>query len=703
MRKIMTNATYRVLGFPLACRTSILIEQLLLEYQSNYEDSLEFNIESISRLALLVDKANPKSILKTKDISVFVQQDRVSISFENAILNVLNVIFNPSDDLWNRFPLGHRKPPILNTTISRKLVTQQMSISAATSWEIFVHAIIDLIAIMKLLINSNLIGSELVSIRTGLKILNRQELHCRRIEILYELGMHLSEFMEELKELTEIKDRCYIPTLRTLHAVLEKEDERILSDFLKTTAKANYKDEISQDVNIFTGQSLFKEILKARTGTKDKRDKLDKFESFLSENFFHEKSIELIAALHIIDREHTKELIDGGYKEINDFQQKEGDILIKIGDNPDQPIHKLGDGIQALIMLTFPIFMAEPDTLIFIEEPELNLHPGMQRVFLDVITNHPKIVEKNLAFFMTTHSNHFLDLTITENAPVSIFTLRESKVNEDGKPRFEIRNVHSGEKGILELLGVQNSSVFVGNCSIWVEGHTDRKYIRKYLQELIKFKKFPNVSEDLHYVFFEYSGANLAHYRAGEAESDQEKHSTIDLLRLNNAVMVVGDKDQFVKDYLRRFQEFDKIGFKYLLPESGKEIENLLSPIVLSKILPYLDGFKQKLKGKESEISKLNHDEYRESKLRDFIEGRFNPNWDKESKAFTSEQKRDLCELAMKELTWGNMSVEARKLALAVYNFIASENWMKTQVLDPENDFIEPEVSIQQQSKDNLN
>jgi AAA15 family ATPase/GTPase len=683
MRMIMTNATYKIVGFPSVCRTSKQIQQLLLEYGSAYNDNLGFKIGSISKLEDFPGKVNQKILLKIKEENIFAKLDKISVSFESNILKVLNAIFSNEHDLWNRYPPNHRPSPIFFNTIKVKLAQNKIDISPASSWVQFMNAVISLLGLIKNLIDNDFIGVEAVSIEIGAKALNRYETKSRRTEILCELGIQLSKFMEESEKINEINKRCYIPTLRTLHSTFRKENERILSDFPKTTTKANYKGEISQDVGIFTGQSLYKEILKARNGTKNDRANLDRFESFLSQNFFQGKSVDLIASLHIKDQ--NSEMIDNRYVEINEFAQKEGDILIKIGDADEYSIQFVGDGIQALIMLTFPIFMAEEGTFIFIEEPELNLHPGMQRIFLEVLKKFSEDEKKNLTFFMTTHSNHFLDLTITEKAPVSIFTLRKNEEAKDGEAKFEIRNVHGGDKGILDLLGVQNSSVFIGNCSIWVEGHTDRKYIRKYLQELITANKLPNLTEDLHYVFFEYSGANLAHYRFGEATNEAEKHHTINGLRLNNAALVVGDNDQIEKSYLRRFQEIKESGFEYRILQQAKEIENLLKPAVLSKVLPRLDGYKTMLKGKEAQIAKLDHQSYVAFPLRNFIDNNFKQKKNQKPKVFDSGQKAGICDLAMKELTWASMSQEAQTLALDVYNFIATQNRMPKQSLPKKN------------------
>ena len=49
------------------------------------------------------------------------------------------------------------------------------------------------------------------------------------------------------------------------------------------------------------------------------------------------------------------------------------------------------------------------EMLFFIEEPELNLHPGLQRKLIEAMLSDEF---SNHQFFLTTHSNHLLDLTL---------------------------------------------------------------------------------------------------------------------------------------------------------------------------------------------------------------------------------------------------------------------------------------------------
>ncbi len=191
----------------------------------------------------------------------------------------------------------------------------------------------------------------------------------------------------------------------------------------------------------------------------------------------------------------------------------------------ERDLHDLGDGIQMLIILMYPIFMADKDSWIFIEEPELNMHPGFQHLFLKAITTNPKITDKNLTFFITTHSNHLLNLSLSHPDQISIFTFEKSSGSESNKSISRIKKVFGNDLDVLNLLGTFNASVFMANCSIWVEGITDRMHLRAYLKAYIrdnKEDKFEYI-EDLHYSFFEYGGSNIAHFSFLEDEKDKIK------------------------------------------------------------------------------------------------------------------------------------------------------------------------------------
>jgi predicted ATP-dependent endonuclease of OLD family len=227
-----------------------------------------------------------------------------------------------------------------------------------------------------------------------------------------------------------------------------------------------------------------------------------------------------------------------------------------------------------VLILTFPLFKhGDKPLLAFIEEPELFMHPWLQRVFLEVLTK----------YFLTTHSNHFLDLTV-DFKDVSIFTVEKRLQEGQATASFRVANVSSGHHQTLQLLGVRNSSVFLSNCTIWVEGITDRRYVAHWLrlyQDYLAAKDGANrarqpFKEDLHYSFVEYAGSNITHWSFLDETGP-------DVDRLCGKLFLIADSDN-AKDGDAKAERQAKLGKRFhCLP--AKEIENLMKPEILKAVM----------------------------------------------------------------------------------------------------------------------
>lgn len=307
---------------------------------------------------------------------------------------------------------------------------------------------------------------------------------------------------------TDFINPVYIPTLRTLRHINEKDE-------LRSRTQQDYFDINSNGrQEVFTGHSIANDLKRQLLGTHVQREKVRKFERFLSEKFFYGADVTITPRI-------------------------DDDVVwFKEGDKEEYPIFNLGDGIQAIIILTYKVFMAEHPTIFFIEEPEKYLHAGMQRTLIEALADIPHHM-----FFMTTHSNHFLDLAL-ERDDVSTFQVSR----EDGKT---VTRSSAVLNDLLDELGVRASSVLLANCSIWVEGVTDKLYLRaymnKYLKELEESDSAPDrvdvlksYHENLHYVFVEYQGSNITHWAFSHDEADDKKTSAY---LLNNKIFLLADGD----------------------------------------------------------------------------------------------------------------------------------------------------------------
>jgi AAA15 family ATPase/GTPase len=265
--------------------------------------------------------------------------------------------------------------------------------------------------------------------------------------------------------------KFYIPTLRTLRHVAE-------DDIYQTRINEDYFKDGQPAPTTFTGLSLYQRYKQMLLGTAEQRKWVSEFEQFLSDTFYPGQKVTLIP------REGTKTLD------------------VQIGDNKQRAIFELGDGVQSIILLTFPLFeQKNNEAIFFFDEPEAFLHPGFQRVFLTTLRD-TKMFPRH-QYFLTTHSNHLLDMTADKES-ISVFTFKPNVEPFPFKAEeaFIIENVSNDNIQPLALLGVRNSSVLLSNCTVWVEGITDRRYLARWLKLYVDEDKSRKLyREDLHFSF----------------------------------------------------------------------------------------------------------------------------------------------------------------------------------------------------------
>lgn len=166
---------------------------------------------------------------------------------------------------------------------------------------------------------------------------------------LFTETLSLAKFPSDLNnyKINLTRKQFYIPIIRGLRPFTEKED------FYERRTKGDYFSDY--EIEIVTGLKLYDELVKHLLGTPTEREIIRQYENFLSQNFFDQKTVTLIP------------------------KYKSDVVEIKIGNDEQFPITKLGDGLQHLLILTFPPFIEESPSLFFIEEPDICMHPSMQR------------------------------------------------------------------------------------------------------------------------------------------------------------------------------------------------------------------------------------------------------------------------------------------------------------------------------------
>lgn len=500
---------------------------------------------------------------------------------------------------------------------------------------------------------------------------------------------HLLEILTEIKKYinyriakkSELQKNIYIPTLRSAHSLYNSNKQKIQEDIFHSSIVEHHDLRINKNLEIFTGLDLYDEILEVRNSKSTIRKQFESFEKFVSKFFFNDRPIDIIANL----------------PKRNSADEKEKVITIFFEGEDDRKLHELGDGIQALIILMYKIFMASKNSIIYIDEPELNLHPGMQRLFLEQLCKNKALSEKNLTYFIATHSNHLLDISI-EQDDVSIYTFLAT--NDPNKKI--IKNVNNGDNATLRELDVKNTSVFMSNSAIWVEGVSDRNYLKAFLLaycDSAKSLKMP--LEDIDFAFLEYAGSNIEHYTF-EKKIDLIK-SKIKALALNNKIFLLADSDNSKKSETKgkRLVELEKLKSDSFFPKiiwSHREVENLLPNKVWEKtLLEFRNKSKHKTdvdgkiqlkisKGlqniKSSNFNKeyigvflnklINNNEI--SELRELYEKKSNNEFG------TFLHKKELSHLVLKkvinkEITWEDLSSnkEIKTLTIDLYRFIIED------------------------------
>jgi energy-coupling factor transporter ATP-binding protein EcfA2 len=215
-------------------------------------------------------------------------------------------------------------------------------------------------------------------------------------------------------------------------------------------------------------------------------------------------------------------LFNGGYK-------VEGRIGVLFKDDPDQPsfVHRsmLPLGWMQLASVLHFLRTCEPASLILLDEPDLHMHPSLQRVLLELIARERARLGAQV--FLATHSSVLLNPELCQKADASVITAARGRCEQ-----------LADNRRILDDLGVTSGDLAQANGVVWVEGPSDRIYLKRWLELYATHMGQSPLIERVHYVFVLYGGSLLKHLALSTASQD-----CIDLRSVNRNFAVVIDRD----------------------------------------------------------------------------------------------------------------------------------------------------------------
>ncbi|HQM02248.1 MAG TPA: AAA family ATPase [Ruminococcus flavefaciens] len=253
------------------------------------------------------------------------------------------------------------------------------------------------------------------------------------------------------------------------------------------------------------------------------------------------------------------------------------------------PLSKIGSGLKTIILVLLNLLVVpcisgnitisredvDYEKYIFaFEELENNLHPALQRRLFGYIYEFSK--DHNTMVLLTTHShvaiNMFADKDETQLYHV---------VKENGKSSIVNVGDYITKSMILNDLDVRAGDLLQSNGIIWVEGPSDKVYIKHWLE----IWGDEDLVDGVDYQFLYYGGRILSHFTA---KPDSKDDNLINILTTNrNAVIVIdsdicGKKKGINVTKTRIKKEFEEVKM-FCWITKGKEIENYVPVEAINK------------------------------------------------------------------------------------------------------------------------
>lgn len=195
-----------------------------------------------------------------------------------------------------------------------------------------------------------------------------------------------------------------------------------------------------------------------------------------------------------------------------------------LGQHNHIPMKMFPSGWRAFAGLVGWLNSLNDGQICVIEEPEVHLHPTLQRLMMARVSEI--VTRKNLQLFISTHSSALIDISSWAVSDIRLFEVNGHALSELTSPAKALAG-----------LGIKPSDVFQANGVIWVEGASDRIYILHWLSLWCSANGKPMPVENLDFSFVLYGGSMLGHFTSNGTPG------LIDIFSINRNSIVVMDRD----------------------------------------------------------------------------------------------------------------------------------------------------------------
>ena len=269
---------------------------------------------------------------------------------------------------------------------------------------------------------------------------------------------------------------------------------------------------------------------------------------------------------------------------LHEHDNKEWELVLEEIQKGRIPMSQTGSGLKTIILVLVNLILAPRMTGTNIplskywfafEELENNLHPAIQRRLFRFLQKTAR--KEKCRFFITTHSNVVIDLFANDDDAQILH------LTHDGEcASVRIVSSTSDGHGVLDDLGIRASDLLQTNAVIWVEGPSDRLYLRRWIDLWSREK----LSEGIHYQILPVGGSVNSHFAF---QCEETVNDLIKTLKISRHAIFLGDRDRTsasaeLKEHTQRLKtEVEKSG-GYGWITAGNEVENYIPKSALQRL-----------------------------------------------------------------------------------------------------------------------